>query len=246
MGKKRNFSINIKNSWDKITLKDFLKIQEYYKDNKQPTIFQLLTVLSDKTEDELKEMPLEVINEISKQLEFLSDVPSKLTSNKIVIDNEEYIIGTENELKFGEWVEVNKVTDIPSKLAIICRKQNEPYDTEFEQHKLIDRIELFSNQPITKIYPLISFFLNSWIVSTVNTNTFISSAQVSLRYFIKQWQNSMKTSVTTHIYTRLLLTMILLKWRLSDKCILLKYSIISYTKSVSQKLKNFKMKWMKK
>ena len=68
--KKTNFKLNMLNSWDKITLRKFQELQELYskKEEEEISTIDLLTVLTDQTEEELRKMPLEVINEIGIQL----------------------------------------------------------------------------------------------------------------------------------------------------------------------------------
>ena len=92
------------------------------------------------------------------------------SSNKIKIDGEEYIINIMEKLKLGEYVAVDNVikadkSDYASILAILCRKKGEVYDSKFEAETFEKRKEMFESQPVTKILPLIGFFLNLYIIS---------------------------------------------------------------------------------
>jgi hypothetical protein len=74
------------------------------------------------------------------------------------------------KLKLGEYVAVDTVlksdsSDYASILAILCRKEGEIYDSRFEAEEFEKRKEMFEKQPVTKILPIIGFFLNLFIVS---------------------------------------------------------------------------------
>ena len=49
--------------------------------------------------------------------------------------------------------------DYASLLAILCRKEGEVYDSKFEAELFDERKAMFEKQPITKILPMVAFFL---------------------------------------------------------------------------------------
>lgn len=232
--KKTNFKLNMLNSWDKITLRKFQELQELYskKEEEEISTIDLLTVLTDQTEEELRKMPLEVINKISIQLEFLTEEPSSTPSNTIEIDGETYMINTEENLTFGEWVAIEQVTkandkDIASMIAILCRKKGEPYDVEYEQHEFEKRREMFNDQPITKIYPLTAFFLQLRNQLELASPTYLNLLQDEVMELAQECQRSLMNMGLKKLSTLYLI--IKLQWlKLSVKCISLKYSISSF------------------
>lgn len=159
-------------SWDDITVEKFSELERFYegKDDDFNAI-DVLHILTDKTADEVRELPLDFVEKMLEQMEFLQTVPqTDKPSNQIEINGEKYTVHTERQMKTGEFVAVDTVLkadrhDYASIMAILCRKDGEEYDSKFENEILPDRIELFKKQSILKILPVISFFLSCWAIS---------------------------------------------------------------------------------
>ena len=62
-------------------------------------------------------------------------------------------------------------------LAILCRKDDEVYDSKFENEILEDRIKLFEQQPITSILPIVNFFLHLYIILEIPTQLSLQVAE---------------------------------------------------------------------
>ena len=74
-------------------------------------------------------------------------------------------------------------------LAILCRKQDEAYDSKFEAEVFNDRVKMFENQPVTKIIPLINFFF--LLSAVLKTPSQLSSAlEEELNRTLKDIDNS--------------------------------------------------------
>lgn len=159
-------------SWNDITVEKFSELERFYegKDDDFNAI-DVLHILTDKTADEVRELPIDFVEKMLEQMEFLQTVPqTDKPSNQIEIDGEKYTVHTERQMKTGEFVAVDTVLkadrhDYASIMAILCRKDGEEYDSKFENEILPDRIELFKKQSILKIIPVISFFLSCWAIS---------------------------------------------------------------------------------
>lgn len=165
-------SVDVPKSWEEINLKTFQDIERYYGDkDKQFNIIEVLHIILNKDKDWVMSLPSEFLDIILEKLAFLQEQPEvKEPSNKIKIDNEEYIIHTENKLKTGELIASDMLIkqdphNIAALLAIVCRKEGELYDSKYENEILDDRIKMFENQPVVNILPLINFFMTSYIVS---------------------------------------------------------------------------------
>lgn len=190
---KTNFNINIPTSWNELKLKTFLKVKELYKDDKKPSYIEIIAALSDKDEKYIKDMPSIVFEKLTEKLYYLNTELNTEPSNKIEIEGEIYIINTEEHLKTGEFVDINMVGDnIPAILGILCRKENEIYDDDFIAHKLNKRIELFNEQPMTKIQPLIGFFLNLYLLSKTTTQPFLENQITQLNHILTHTEDSLK------------------------------------------------------
>lgn len=163
---------DVPSKWDDVTLKIYQDIERYYadKEDKQFDVRDVLHILTNRSIDEINELPSDFLDTILTHLLFLVTTPDVgEPSNKIKIDGEEYIINVMEKLKLGEYVAVDNVikadkSDYASILAILCRKQGEVYDSKFEAETFEKRKEMFESQPVTKILPLIGFFLNLYIV----------------------------------------------------------------------------------
>lgn len=198
-------------SWDDITVEKFSELERFYegKDDDFNAI-DVLHILCDKTADEVMALPVEFVEKILQQMEFLQTAPkTDKPSNSIEIDGEKYTVHTERQMKTGEFVAVDTVLkadrhDYASIMAILCRKENEPYDSKFENEILPDRIELFGKQPITKILPLVTFFLSCWAIS-IAPSQLSSLIEEELNRTLKNLENSRSVGVFKKRY---------MKWRM--------------------------------
>lgn len=158
-------------SWEEITLKQFQEIEKYYSNkDKDFDIREVLHIFTNKTEDEINALPITFTNELMNKLMFLKDKPKDYEpSNFIEIDGVRYSINVMEKLKTGEYVAIDTILksdphDYISIFAVLCRKDGEIYDSKFEAELFEERQKLFAKQPVTKIMPLISFFLNLYVV----------------------------------------------------------------------------------
>lgn len=162
-------SWTIPTSWDEVKLSVFQKLEKE-KANEDMQIIDILHILAGKTKDEVMELPSEFIDIMLSKLQFLTTpMPQQEPSYKIEIDGETYQINFMEKLRVGEFIAVEMATkndehNYANMLAILCRKEGEIYDSTFENEVLPSRIELFENQPVTKIMPLINFFLVRYIL----------------------------------------------------------------------------------
>ena len=160
-----------------VTIIKFIQIQSLYEDGNKPTMKEIISVLSEIPLDELNQYPAIIIEKIADKIDYLKDNISDEILNYIDIDGERYTINHMEELKFGEYVDVQTVLDsdrnnFPAILGILCRKEGEIYNDDFIALELNKRIEMFAHQPITKIYPMIGFFLNLYLLSPNNIQLF--------------------------------------------------------------------------
>ena len=158
-------SINVPDSWDKITLKKYQEIEAYYENKDENfNIMDVLDIMIDKDRDYINSLPSDFLDIILNKLSFLSEKPDfGEPTNKITIDNEDYIIHFEQQLKVGEYIAADTIMkndkhNYAALLAILCRKDGELYDSKFENEIVEGRIKMFENQPVIKVMSLIQFF----------------------------------------------------------------------------------------
>ena len=212
---------NCPTKWDDVTLKIYQEIDKYYKDkDKKFDVRDVLHILTNKSDDEINELPAEFLDTILTHLIFLTTTPEVgEPSNKIKIDGEVYMVNVMEKLKLGEYVAVDNVikadaSDYASILAILCRKEGEVDDSKFEAEVFEKRKEMFENQPVTKILPLISFFLDLYMVSKIPSQLF-SAVEEGINLI----QQSIKNSENLGAFKKLSLNWQMKKLRKSLKSI---------------------------
>ena len=188
-------------SWSDITLKKYEEIERYYegKDEKFD-VRDVLNILTGKGEDEINALPAEFLDTILTHLIFLTTTPEVgEPTNKIEIDGEEYSINVMEKLKLGEYVAIDNVIkadkhDYASILAILCRKKDEIYDSKFEAEVFEKRKEMYEKQPVMNILPIISFFLDLYIMSERFSHLY-SLAEEGINLIQQNIKNSEKIGV---------------------------------------------------
>lgn len=69
------YKLKVKTSWDDITIADY----QLLKGLDKPKPLQILSILTDKTVEELREMPIEAIQTLTEEFQFLDTQPTDLT-----------------------------------------------------------------------------------------------------------------------------------------------------------------------
>lgn len=169
----------VPSKWEDVTLKMFQKIEKYYSDkDKDFDVRDVLDIFTDHTRNEIDQLPINFTDKLLNELSFLKEQPKYGdASPKIEIDGEEYCINVMEKLKTGEYVAIDTILksdphDYISILAVLCRKNGEIYDSKFEAEVFEDRQKLFAKQSIIKIMPLISFFLNLYILRMTHSQLY--------------------------------------------------------------------------
>lgn len=166
--------IKVPTSWNEINLKKFQEIKRFYEGtDKSFDVIEVLHILTDKTKDEISQLPSDFLSIIMDKMSFLQNEPEVgEATNKIVIDGETYVVNIQNKLKVGEFIAADTTlkqdpNNIAAILAIVCRKEDEPYDSKFENEIFESRMKMFEEQPVTNILPIISFFMECYILSEI-------------------------------------------------------------------------------
>lgn len=171
MGKKVNKTciynfgeINVPTSWDDVTLEQFMQLMD------KKDVREVISILTGKDINYVNLLPADFVESIISRLVFLQKEPEYEAKNEIIIDNEKYFINVLEKLKFGEYVDVNSVIQSDNKnyaafLGILCRKEGEEYNDEFIANVFDKRMEMYNKQPITKILPVVAFFLGLCMTS---------------------------------------------------------------------------------
>ena len=166
--------------WEDVTLKQFQEIERFYEDkDKDFDVREVLELFTDHSRDEVDQLPIEFTERLLGALEWLHESPQwGKPTNKIEINGVVYMVNIQEKLKTGEYIAADTALkgdkhNYAALLAILCRKEGEAYDSRFENEVLGDRIKMWENVPVTKVMPIISFFLS--LCMTFMTPTLLSS-----------------------------------------------------------------------
>ena len=201
-------SWNIPTDWSQITLRQFQEIDRYYKEKeKEADIRDVVHILAGKTVDEVNQLPVEFLEMILEKLSFMNEQPVVgEPTNKIELDGVTYQVNIMNKLKTGEYVAVDSVVktdaaNFAAILAIICRKEDEIFDSKFENEILEDRIKMFENAPITKVLPVMNFFINCYILSETPSRLY-SMVEEEISLMHQNIQDSVKNGEITKLSSK--------------------------------------------
>lgn len=170
--------IKVPTSWDEVTVKKYIELSRLYDNDNKPELIDMIPVLIDRDRDYVMSLPSEFLGVVLSKLDFLArDIDAEPT-NEIEINGEKYIINYQEKLRVGEYLAADTLIkeddkNIAKLLAILCRKKDEVYDTDFTTNVLNDRIKLFEEQPITKVIPLFFFMLT--LYATLQSPIILSS-----------------------------------------------------------------------
>lgn len=203
---------DIPKQWDDIKLKDYKNLMNFYKEhNNQPTEIQLLSYFMEINENEIYNLDNDLVMEYVKKLQFLKNPISNKQFNFIFINNEKYFVNHLEKLKFKEFVDTQTVLendkyDYTSMLAILCRKEGEIYNDDFIANKFEKRKEIFDNQPITKIMPIVNFFLTLCLISENFFRQYSIIAEEQLSRLQNNIKNSPKNGAGQKLISKLAMT----------------------------------------
>lgn len=193
----------------------------------------LLKCFTDFDMDKYDILPVELYNSIMSNFSFvLEDMPQWKPSNHLSYNGIEFTVNTMEALKVKEYEDAemilrNNIYDYPSLLAVLCRKVtgtktdnvtglswevNEIYDSEFANKIFDARREMFAKMPITKVMPVINFFLLRGLeCNNLSQNSLTTIAQ-NLYDTLQVIEDSHKTTLLQRLYT-LPQTIKLRKWK---------------------------------
>lgn len=201
-------SVNVPTSWDDVKLKTFQELERYYSDkDKDFDLREVLHIMIDKDIDYVNTLPINIAEKIMDKMSFLQTEPDiKEPTNKIEIDGEIYEVNIMEKMKTGEFVAANRIIDLDkfnyaAILAIICRKNGEIYDSKFEAEIFDKRLKMFEETPVTKIMPVLSFFLRSY-VTLVALSQMYSETEDAVNLTLTDIEDSQKIGGLKKLYLR--------------------------------------------
>ena len=156
-------------------------------------------------------LPVELYESIMSNFSFLvEDMPVMKPSKELFFNNVHFVINDMESLKVKEYEDADMVLrnnpyDYTSLLAILCRECkgtktdhvtghtyliNEDYDTEFANNIFDARREMFANMSITKVMPLINFFLLKGLESNGHFQNSLKTIALQLKEAVQNMLDS--------------------------------------------------------
>ena len=198
-------------SWDELTLGKFQELERLYDGDEDKErkfdVRDVLDLMTDRTKDEINELPIEFTDMLLRKMYWLHEQPDfGKPSNKITVDGVQYTVHNENEMKFGEYVALDTAMkgdkhNYAAMLAILCRKEGEIFDAKFENEILPSRIEFWKNVSVTKVMPIVSFFLELSSMS-LQVSQLSSEIQEGINHILKHIETSKRNGVFSALYTK--------------------------------------------
>ena len=199
----------VPSSWDDLTLGKFQELERLYDgdDERKFDVRDVLDLMTDRTKDEINELPIEFTDSLLRKMYWLHEQPEfGKPSNKVTIDGVQYTVHNENEMKFGEYVALDTALkgdkhNYAAMLAILCRKDGEVFDAKFENEILPSRIEFWKNVSVMKVMPIVTFFLELSSMS-LQVSQLSLEVQEGINHILKHIETSKQNGVFSALYTK--------------------------------------------
>lgn len=197
--------ITVPTKWDDITLKQFQELMKIYS-QEDKDILDILSLFTQKSKKELRQMPSEFIETMLVHLQFMNTKLEVEPSSQIDIDGKIYRINYTEKLKFGEFVDVETLIkedkyNWAGILAMLCRLEGEVYDDDFIAEKLDGRIKMYEELPINKALQLINFFLKlklRYITYSLRSST-LKEGKEEVESLVQSIRDSLKDGAGTRL-----------------------------------------------
>lgn len=197
--------ITIPTKWSEVTLKQFQELMKIY-NQEDKDILDILSLFTQKSKKELRQMPSEFIETMLAHLQFMNTKLEVEPSSQIDIDGKIYRINYTEKLKFGEFVDVETLIkedkyNWAAMLAMLCRLEGEIYDDDFIANQLDARIKMYESLSIDRALQLINFFLKlklRYITYSLKSLT-LKEAREAAESLVQSIRDSVKAGVGTKL-----------------------------------------------
>lgn len=197
--------ITIPTKWSEVTLKQFQELMKVY-NQEDKDILDILSIFTQKSKKELRQMPSEFIETMLVHLQFMNTKLEVEPSSQIDIDGKIYRINYTEKLKFGEFVDVETLIkedkyNWAAILAMLCRLEGEIYDDDFIANQLDERIKMYEELPIDRALQLINFFLKlklRYITYSLRSLT-LKEAREAAESLVQSIRDSLKDGAGTRL-----------------------------------------------
>lgn len=151
--------IKVPDNWDDITLGDYERISGQRPQTAKDRA-SLVAGICHVGVDILLDWPAEVFNRIVDITGFLYADTDAVPASSVEIDGIMYAVSVGDKFTLGAWIDADEVQKngqnvLSGVLAIVCRPVGEKYDCNNNEA----RQKLFAAQPVSRLLPVLAFFL---------------------------------------------------------------------------------------
>lgn len=192
---------------DELTMDKFDKISTLIMANESDvltknTVIDITCIMTSLEKDTLMNQPREFFNYLVNRTNWVYTLKSDgfPLCDFIEIDGEKYSYEKSDDISLREWVDIDTILkQFPQEdknAAILCVRVRkiqpdlsiEKYQTEFIE----ERLNKFKSLPVSKVFPLLNFFLSSEKQSQLNTKFYSLTLAQALtnQYRLKNWGQS--------------------------------------------------------
>lgn len=164
--------IVVPTNWGEIKLKDY---ENFYTEKPETPRERVALVakICNIEPAKLLDLPSDVFNILVDQTIFIFEEFKADPSPSVKIDDKTYVIPIEEKLSLGAFIDADETQKsgervLSGVLAIVCRPAAETYDPD----KTEDRTQMFGELPMSKVWPLLAFFLHYKNVLEKRTTVF--------------------------------------------------------------------------
>lgn len=215
--------VNVPESWDDVSLKQYQTLQKYIdeekakKENEDSELtlskYKLLSIFIDRTEEEILDMPVVFVDKMMSKLIFFQDTPDMTPSNELEYNGDTFSVNFMEEMTVKEYEDTDTIIksdsyNLAALMAVMCRKKlgvekdpitgkqwdiNEKYDSTFANTVFDERVKMYEQMSITKILPVIAFFLSRNLELSKLSQDCLKEMQQQVDQYAQDIEDSVKS-----------------------------------------------------
>lgn len=156
--------MKIKNSWNEVTLNEFIQLQQIAQSNIEETFMlsNIVSVLTGKSLQEIENLPLSTFKTLTAQLDFLNEKPQRNErKDTYAINNTEYVLKADiTEITTGQYLDFTNYAkedpiDQTKVLSVFLVPKGKEYASDYDIEKTIYDMGLINIQD----YLAVNFYL---------------------------------------------------------------------------------------
>jgi hypothetical protein len=178
---------NLPQSWDEVTIGDFVKLFSFEREglNSVELSVKIINVLTDIDENLIMMMDVKDFEKLAEVFAFTSKELKPTNVESVELEGETYYLKNDfSKLTMGEVISIETILQsadgnlfkvMDKLLCIFLRKKKENGKLEAFKGEFMDRVNLFRNAPISKVYNIFSFFLTGGTTLEDNTKDYLEN-----------------------------------------------------------------------